>query len=369
MNEILARVDQDLTELEERLLAELRLLRKQDADTTYSPLPAELKGELTFSVDSLLHELNHSGDTLNLSLRTEEHESLESRLQVIRKIIGRKIPTALIESSHQEVKAARERLTRKATAARKKTEPEKRQEPVRKGLFGKFFDRKRTDGEKARNPHAVTHAEEATFDEETGHRDNGIFTASRELAILSELMMLHHEEGRSVEQIVKDRADFRARELSSTPIAEKARFAKTPEEIRKKLEGKSGNSGASIFSARDIEPQYQTTTPQPSDKQNPIAQTPEEIRKKLQDRQASAGSGRASFASKDITPLPDTPSFSLQETAEKSSSEKPAGKAVFGSKDITPESEKFPSRKKEKQDETRTDSRATFVARDLSDDK
>ena len=370
MNEILARVDQDLTELEERLLAELRLLRKQSADTAYSPLPEAFKEELMFSVDSLLHELNHSGDTMNLSLRTEEHESLESRLDVIRKILGRKIPTALIEASHQEVKASRDRVTRKVAAARKNTEPGEKQEASRKGFFGKLFDRKRTEGEKARNPQAVTHAEEAKFDEDPGYQDSGVFSASRELAILSEQMMLHHEEGQSVEQIVKERASFRSRDLSGAPVMEKARVAQTPEEIRKKLEGKSGSRGASTFASRDIEPQYQSDPPKPPEKRGPIAQTPEEIRKKLQNRQAAAGSGKASFGSKDITPLPgSSPFVKSEEPARNPEPEKPAGKAVFGSRDITPESEKFPNRQKEKQEETRPAGKATFQARDLQDDK
>lgn len=274
MSDLLDKINHDLTELEEKLLLELRRLRKLHLDERYSPLDEAIKLELSLTRDALAESLEHSGDRQNLSLKTDLHEKLQERMDVMRSLLHRKIPTAFIESAHEEAKRSSESVER-------------------------------------------------------------TISQSRELAVLELLVRQHHIDGRSIEDIMKERAQFSSRELRSGHVADlagKGKIAQSPEEIRRKLaERGSTSSGASSFAARDINhtADFKTAAPKGA-----IAQSPEEIRKKLAERQAAGTTARASFTAKDIEPgYPQD--FGGRKEKEKPEPEKPKGKAIFEARDLS----------------------------------
>ena len=142
---------------------------------------------------------------------------------------------------------------------------------------------------------------------------------------------------------------------SSDPeeVNQKKDLAQTPDAIRKKLESTVRRTGgASTFESRELSA---TIPPMPSVAARPVAekkpptekrdfaQTPDEIRKKLEARQGdSSSSGKASFSAKDIehaTPRV-VPRKVEKEPVKEEPPERPTGKAVFESKDLSSTDEK-----------------------------
>lgn len=381
MPDILEKIELDLADVEEALLNELRRIRKQHSGETYATLDDSLKIQVELTVDSLREALDHSGDAGSLSLKTEKHENLETRMDVVGRLLNRKIPTVFIESSHKEVKASREQLAARVAQSRETSvTPETGAQSGKKGLWQRMFSRARTDGETARNPSDITRDEEKQFDADDSYQDSGVFSASRELAVLCEQVLLHVDEGQSIEQVVKDRAEFKSRELSTEELLIRD-IAQSPDAIRRKLErrGTTHKSGSSTFEARDITPVAEPEAPRKPEPKREIARSPEEIRRKLESRQDSGASAKAVFGAKELsTPPPPSmpePPPREPEPEPEPEPEVPAGKAVFGSRDIEPEFERFEQareraeqRKKEKEEAARS-SKAVFQSRDLSDPK
>ncbi len=389
MADNLETIDQALEEVEEQLLADLRGVRKEGSEDTYIEVDAGTRAALAEVNDSLRHQLDHSGDTVNLSLQTDQHENLYARMKVVGNLLHRTIPATFLDIAHQEAKQARLKLEKKVTAKRKEDKQEKREAPKAdkpKGLLGKLF--KKPAAEKARNTSNVTAEEEAEFEETEEHtyQDKGVYSASRELAILAEQVLLHHVEGQSIEEVVKERAEFLSRDLSNAPIEAKKKrdIAQTPEEIRRKLNQRdgAGAAGASKFAARDL------STSQPKSKE--VAQSPDEIRRKLAERGAKQESGASRFEAKDLsnttqtfvaaTPPPpkkaekeiaQTPEEIRRKLAERQGAS--GGKAVFGAKDVESVADKFPAKEETKEKETqkpaasKSAGKAIFEAKDLSD--
>lgn len=379
MSQLLRKIEADLSELEETLLAELRRLRKTAGDEVYADLSDDVAMQVRLTADSLKDVLNSSGDASNLSLKTEQHENLEARIGVLSQLLSKKIPAVFIETSHQEVKASRQQLTAKVAASRseRKADPENK----KPGLFKRIFSREETSGEQARNPDHVTQEEQNKFEADQGYKDSGVFSASRELAILCEQVRLHVDEGQSIEKVAQERAKFRSKDLSSDPPEFKD-IAQSPEAIRKKLQnrGAAPSGKSSTFVAKDIQP---VADPEPPRKREKKAQSPEEIRRKLEARKSedSAGAGKAVFGAKDLSnaPPPVMPDPVKREPARKEPEPAPeptTGKAVFGSKDIEPEFERFDqararreAREAEKKEAARKSGKATFKSKDLDDPK
>ena len=323
MDDFLKGIDQNLINLEETLLMELRRLRKQPTEEVYTPIEPTLKKELKINFNATVQTLEGSGDWGNLSLKSFEQEWIEDRLKVVRNLLVRKLPTAFLALSHEEHKQ------------------------TRKSDF-------------------------ATDDHQ----------ASQELAILDEQVGLHHVEGQTIDQIIKDRAQFDSRELTHGHATAKVKreIAQSPEEIRRKLEGKSGSSGASSFSARDIDSLNDTMSGIP---RKNIARSPEEIRRKLQEKGAAASRGASSFAAKDLTssnprpePIASKPAADIAQNPEeikRKLAERKAsgGKAVFGSKDIQsaapPPVVNKKSDSEKKNPDPKPGGKAIFESRDLSD--
>ena len=306
-------------------------MRKLESNETYCLIDADLKAELRLTFEALASALEHSGDSTNLSLRTHDHEILQARMTVADNLTARKIPSAFIDLSHREVKAARQKLEFKVQNFRAKS----------KTSIGKSGDTSLSPQELARNPDLITKEEEKSFEDDINTLDKGIYSASRELAVLNQQVALHHDEHQSIEDIIKGRAEFAARELSKGHALDEQgqKIARSPDEIRRKLASRSSTvSGASTFAAKDLDgPPVAEEPTKTSSRRRSIAQSPEEIRKKIQEGQTSTA-GKAVFGAKDIEPLPEVGSKKEEEkktTSVKTTSVKTAGKAVFESKDLS----------------------------------
>jgi len=235
MDEKLKNVDQSLIYPENTLLAELRRLRKLGSDEVYSAIEPNLHEEIKDIYRGLLAEIEATGDWSNLSIKSYEQEWIEGRMKVVRNLLVRKLPTVFLTLSHNEHKA--------------------------------------------------------TNDSEFGTEDH---YAAPELAILDEQVAMHHVDGRTIEDIAKEKAEFSSRELSRGHEQEKVRgpIAQSPEEI---------------------------------------AQSPEEIRRKLAERQGAGSAGKATFGAKDIEPIPQKAPPPKKEEPK----EKPAGPARFEARDLS----------------------------------
>ena len=204
--------------------------------------------------------------------------------------------------------------------------------------------------EKSLNYMEVTAEEAAELEDVRTSGDTAIYSAARELKMLSAYVRFHKDKtppaprGRAyyvskelsynaqndvkayLEQVKRNKANTVAKK---PPVEKEKRkdIAQTPEEIRAKLaaRGNSVSAGPSLFEARDIyseaeefsdlshfkERKQKAEKPPvapPLPKRNPnepIAQTPEEIRKKLEERKLdSANKGKAVFESRDLTKRP-----------------------------------------------------------------
>lgn len=341
MAELLDRIEEDLVGVEEELLAEFSRIRKMEWPEPYSKIDPFLKNKLEKTIQGLRHDLDHSGDAKHLTLRTDRHEQLYSRIYVTIYLLDKPVPTAFIDMCHQEVLQSRREHEQNK---------ERKQERVQIYL------------------------------------DGGIYSDSRELSVLNDVTEQHHEEGLSIEEIIEERAQFLARDLTNAPVKAKdgpPRIARSTDEIRKKLEGKTSFAGPSAFEAKDIA-SVNEEMPDPSPKKS-IAQSPDEIRRKLQERGASGSSqGASSFEAKDLSsslpptppPLPrkkvkpkevaQTPEEIRKKLAERQAGDEPKGKAVFGAKDIEPVASNVPPKPRKKEEPAKPSGKAVFESKDLS---
>jgi hypothetical protein len=316
-SELLKTVDKDLIEMEETLLNELDRLRKLDSSEDYSEIEAASKTQFKQVYSRLLAALENSGDWSNLSLKTQEHEVIEDRMRVVRNILVRKLPTAFLAASHLENKM-------------------------------------------------VT----------SGQSDTDKHFASKELAIFNEQVSMHHVDGRTIKDVLKERAQFDSKDLSQGYEQEKtgSKRAQSADDIRKKLEGVKGGGGPSIFGSRELSGSAPPIPSKPvfQAAKSGLAQKPQDIKREVAERQTekTGGAGKAIFGATDIENVSDKPlNKKPEEPVKKTPSAPAAGKAVFGSKDIEPVRAAEPKKTQELVDEKPESAagKASFLSKDLSD--
>lgn len=362
MTDILDKIDASLEEVEEQLLAEFDRIRETPSDERYVDLDTGIRNALQEVVDQLHDELEHSGDVAHLSLLTERHEVLYARMAVLRQLMqSKKVTRAYLEQAHDGVRARRRSLEERVMQRRRQEDPSvtRQGEESKQGLFGTLkgiFDRKPSDHQLARNTIKVTDDEEKAHGKSHVFLDKGIYSASRELAMLASLVRGGTLDRPPESDISRSRgkAVFEARELSRTipPVTPKRQQPEPVPEETKEPE----------ISKRDI------------------AQTPEEIRRKLEARRGHTAAGKASFVAKDIDPQfpQDTPRRKDDASGkdEQEDAPHPAGKAIFTAKDIEPAApQEFRARRArkdedvehtDKDDEDERKGPARFESRDLS---
>ncbi len=354
MTDVLDKIDASLEEVEEQLLKEFDRVRNTVSADRYAQIDPGIRNALEEVIDVLKVELEHSGEGQALSLITERHEVLYSRIAVLKHLVISPIRTAYLEEAHEGIDKRRQQLETRVIAQRNKQDPSiTRQTEERKGgLVGSLrglFDHKPSDQHLARNAIKVTATEEKELQQTQVYLDNGIYSASRELGMIASLnrggSLDRPPEARNDAAEARGRAIFESKDLSHKPPPE--------------VDGRK-------------EPQPK---PEPVISKREIAQTPEEIRRKLESRSGQGAGGKASFAARDLSSHTENPTPTPQPEPKTPAAPEPppAGKAVFASRDIDPVAPSDPPRRRGKQEEEeeekppeRRSGPAVFESRDLS---
>lgn len=404
MTELLNMIDSSLQEVEEQLLDEFDRIRNSLSDSPFAPIDTGVKNALGGIVTELYAQLDQSGDRQNLQLMTELHEVLLARIVVLRRLIDSKVPTAYLHEAHTEVSTNRRQLEAKVVSLRSRDEDVPAAPEKSGGLFGKlkglFSGDSQTEKEVSRNRIRVTEQEVQALEPVNVYLDNGIYSASRELAALANVFNLPESQKETIQAQHKKRmegkAQFASRDLATQAASanQDRDIAQSPEAIRRKLaERQSDQGGKASFAATDIE-HAQANQVQPSEPTATelAAQRRAALEAAVAERPKT---GKASFAATDIEHAqanqvkPAEPTAAeiakkkrAAEEAEKS--QRPTtGKASFTSRDIEPATprgfatEKFGERPSEKssslqdpkpvtEEERPKSGKAVFESKDLS---
>ncbi len=358
MADLLDTINESLQEVEEQLLQEFDRIRNTLSDARYLAIDPGIKNALAGVVAELREQLEQTGDRQNLQLMTEQHEILFARMTVLRQLLNAKVPTAFLHEAHQEVVSNRRKLEADVTSHRKETaaSDEDDSEGERSGFVsrikGMFGGSKETASAVSRNRIRVTEAEQKAHEPVSIYLDNGIYSASRELAALAnvfsrprqeqEAMQEAHE--RKMQAVISGKAQFESRDLSAKPAADqkssKGTIAQTPEEIRRKLaERTGGEAGKASFVSKDITqgPSLDRST-DAHPRQKTQAELAAERRREWEAEKAKQPTtGKASFISKDIEPVysQEVPKKKEKPETEKKPEPPRSGKAVFESRDLS----------------------------------
>lgn len=354
MTDLLKTIDGSLQEVEEQLLQEFERIRNTLSDSRFEPIDAGIRNALADVTDDLYNRLDNSGDRQNLSLMTEQHEVLLSRIVVLRRLLDAKVPTAFLHEAHSEVTSNRKLLEAKVKAKRQKEEAaELATTESKRGLIGKlkglFGGEDETENEMPRSRIRVTEQEISELEPVSIYLDNGIYSASRELAALANVFSLPKATRDKIQvdhaKRVEGKALFESRDLSQQ--VESARpdrgIAQTPEDIRRKLAERQGTAtGKASFGSKDIE--HASAKEAPPRKISPIDAASARRAEIEAEKSRQPTTGKASFLSKDIEPIqpqevqrrPDTAADNQKSSNKTPEPEKPrTGKAVFESRDLS----------------------------------
>lgn len=355
MTDLLDTIDSSLQEIEEQLLKEFERIRNTLSDSRFEPIDTGVRNALTEVTDDLRSRLDQSGDRQNLSLMTERHEVLLSRIVVVRRLLAAKVPTAYLHEAHTEVVSNREKLEAKVQAKRQ-TEERAAQEastPEKRSFMGKlkgfFGSDNKTENEVLRNRISVTEQEISGLEPVSVYLDNGIYSASRELAALANVFSLPQDTQEKIQKEhirrVEGKAQFESRDLSQQAATAKPdrSIAQTPEDIRRKLaERQGGTAGKASFGSRDLA--HASAKEAPPKKPNAMEAAAARRAEIEAEKARQPTTGKASFLAKDIEPIqphevrrrPGFGSSEQQTENKKAESEKPrSGKAVFESRDLS----------------------------------
>lgn len=359
MADILDTINDSLQEVEEQLLQEFDRIRNTLSDARYLAIDPGIKNALGSVVAELRDRLEQTGDRQNLQLMTEQHEILFARMTVLRQLLNAKVPTAFLHEAHQEVVSNRRKLEAEVTSQRKaRANVDNEATEEKSGGFvnrlkGMFSGSNETANAVSRNRIQVTEAEQKAHEPVSIYLDNGIYSASRELAALAnvfsrprheqEAMQDAHE--KKMRAVITGKAQFESRDLSSQAApdasSKKTGIAQTPEEIRRKLAERAGNdAGKASFVSKDL------ANATSNDQLNPVKQkekTQAEIaaerrREWEAEKARQPTTGKASFISKDIEPVysQEVPQKKPKPSETEKKPEPPkTGKAIFESRDLS----------------------------------
>lgn len=348
MVDVLDKIDASLEEVEEQLLGDFyRALDAGSADG-FVKLDPGVRNALAEVTDSLHDELQNSGRS-SLSLVTERHEVLYSRIAVLRVLFNSHVRIQQLVAARDGIEKRRDDLEARVRQERRRLGVDPAERP--KAGATSRFDHQPTAQEKQRNRLEVTANEEERLGQEQLYLDNGIFSASRELAMLVSLM--------------------RGGTLDRPPEESDDKDSPTP-------------AGKAVFQAKDlsyhappperVERERPAPAPKPEISQRDIAQSPEEIRRKLEARRGQSEAGPASFAARDLashTPSEPPRPRARPQAPEQAEPPKPAGKATFAARELSSHTPSEPPRKREKKPEEKPAEEkkkgpAVFESRELS---
>ncbi len=400
MTEILDKLEAALQEVEEQLLAEFNRIRKTLSAEPFSTIDPGIRNALDQVVRELWHELEHSGDRDNLSLRTERHDDLAARMIVLKKLLDARIPTAYLSEVEAEMQRSRTAVSGVSgrTTRTRKAEITVRDERDDKGILGSirgmFGGRDREEESSSGGTRTrITDRETPDSKRPEVYLETGIYAANQHLARLASRFQTVGDDREMMKAAITGKAVFESRDLSTKipdvdiPDDDTIGKASSPEEIRRKLEQRGKRaSGTSSFKARDL-----STTIPPT--RGEIAKTPEAIRKKLE-KTAPRSTGTSTFKARDLSssippvnaaavkpvkarpPVDSTPAGKkvaqtpeeIRRKLEARKSTTPAGKATFGARDIEPVVPRQQKQDKpaDREKPAKPTGKAVFEARDLS---
>jgi len=319
MTQLLDTINQALEEIEEQLLAEFHRVRNTISEHRFEKIDTGIKVALESVVDDLQGRLEGTAEHQELQLQTEHHENLFVRMVVLKQLLQANISTAYLQEAHDDLEDSRRTLenrvlTNRTLAPPSQLDPDLESRDEQTGFFGSLrglFNRKPGNNEADRNHIRVTEREANAIDDPKVYQDNGIYSASRELAMLANLV---NTGSTQPTQSLAGKATFDSRNLSDTNTRSGQKLAQTPEEIRAKLAGsESGHGGTSSFEAKDpgqkVAASRRYTHQDQSQHQNePKAASAEEIRQKLAQRSEKSGAsannitkGASVFESRNLT--------------------------------------------------------------------
>ena len=307
LTKLLETIDSALEEVEQQLIHEFDRIRNTLSDSRFEPIDRGVKVALWDVVEELRHMLENSGDKVNFELQTRKHEIVFARLIVLRQLLNSRIPTAFLHEAHNELEIARKKLEKEEADQRDKSSvtaaiDEARNKKESHGFFDffkKMFSTRHSKKAKSSRAFTITTEERKRFEPMQIYLDNGIYSASRELSIISVRMidaqesgeldkLLAEEDEEAKMRLASGKARFRSRELSGEAL----------EAIEKKEREMARSYGKAQFESRELSRKRLEALNKKATRDD-IAQSPEEIRKKLASRDRTA-SGKASFSSKDI---------------------------------------------------------------------
>lgn len=267
MNEVLDRIDYNLTVIEDRLVSEFLKIQRSVDPAGYGELSESLKSQVKNALVKLRDLLDHSGSG-HLELTTDYHEVLRARMYVLDRLLERKVPTVCMNLSGRSAFTSRDVSATRgaATATKQITKRVIAEREASNRSFLSFF-KGQFGGHKAAHHNIKLDAVDASEHKEV--YADGPYAAAQELVELASMTVTY----RAIEE-------SEGEEAARTYAKRRAR-------------------GRASFEPRDPEPTQQVRTPD-------IARSPEEIRRKLEARPPSAGKGgRASFTAVDLSPVPD----------------------------------------------------------------
>ena len=107
MSDELSWIESGLDHAEAKLLEEFARIRNTLSAYRYNTIDDELRESLTAMLGRMTRELELSGSTENLSLTTERHEDLRSRMVTLRQLMDGRLPTAYLEEAHESFESRR----------------------------------------------------------------------------------------------------------------------------------------------------------------------------------------------------------------------------------------------------------------------
>jgi len=395
MSELLTKLENALDEVETQLLSEFERVRNTLSAEAFSVIDPGVKSALNEVALHLWKELEHSGDSTNLSLRTEQHEEVASRIIVIKKLLDARIPAAYLQEAEQQTNKKpvaddpeSENLTGKPSADTQGKEPNIAIDE-KKGLLASIRNfLGKTSSDTANSIRITDQEDEAAQEAVNIYDDEGYYAPAKKLAEIAGKFKTTGDDRAMMNAVIRGKPVFESRDLSNAGIedisdtkvddksprtkitgasvfeskglsskvleasSKDSELAQTPEAIRKKLQNTTRHSsGASTFGARELSsgpPPETIPQPKKEKKAKPkkdeesenVAQTPEEIRKKLESRGSSPQSAeKASFGSKEVKHAAPQEFRAKPEKKKAPEPEKPierpTGKAVFEVKDLT----------------------------------
>lgn len=299
MTDLLDQITEALGEAETQIVREFQKIQESSAEPEaddIARLSDEFRDEMHVLVKKLRKDLEHSGLTRDLHLATEHHEEIRKRLYVIDQLLDRQIPMEAFQHARIQLRNIKISSAAGLVSNPRQKDGGKPGSAVPdsrsildsiKAFFGNIAAQ--NDSGKLRN------VEKESLGPRQIYLDTGIYDAAQQLAMLMLVVTDSPLLPPKLQPGIRGKANFEARDLSSTlsdlPVKTRTpreAIAQTPEEIRRKLESRklNPNTGKAVFEATDV--------------QSTVAQKAGYPKATLETAKPQVVIGKATFVSRDL---------------------------------------------------------------------